>query len=225
MEQVNLEGLWQEQTSKIKQRLALNEQVLQQILGQKAASVTNKFKGFKIRGIIIALLYLFVVGSVLFYTAVHFDPSASYFMVSVAAIFLINVKVLADYIKHLVWANKVDFDGPVIAIQEQLAALELSLFSHARITILQLPFWTTFYLSPDWFPAGTSLGWIIFQVIITGLSIFITCWLYKNLRMQNAHKKWVRLLIEGAGGKSVYKAMAICQQIESYQNMAPSLNR
>jgi len=225
MEQVNLGQLWQEQTSKINQAIALNEQVLQQILGQKAASVTQQFKGFKIRGIIIAILYLFILGSALCYAAVHFNRSASYFMVSVAAIFLINVKALADYIKHLVWANKVDFDGPVIAIQEQLARLELSLFRHTRIMILQLPFWTTFYLSPAWFPAGTSLGWIIFQVTITGLSIFITYWLYKNLRIQNAHYKWVRILIEGAGGKSVYKALAICQQINSYQAMEQLINR
>jgi len=82
--------------------------------------------------------------------------------------------------------------------------------------VLQFPFWTTFYLSDKWFPHSVSWGYIILQFLLTASFTILAYWLYKNQTMENANKKWVKSLIEGAGGKSVTKAMEFYKEIEEF---------
>jgi len=63
------------------------------------------------------------------------------------------------------------------------------------------------------------VGWggIAIQVLVTGLFTYLAYWLYKNLTVQNAHKKWVRMLINGSGEKRVMKVMEFYNEIEEFQ--------
>ena len=141
----------------------------------------------------------------------------NYFIVSISVITLVNIKGLADYIKHLVWSNNVNYNGSVMEIQQQLSRLQLSIISHAKGMCLQIPFYTTFYLSNKWFPQDVGLGYIILQVIITGSFVFLTYWLYKNHKPENLDKKWFRNLIAGSGGKPVMKAMEFYKEMEDFK--------
>jgi lysylphosphatidylglycerol synthetase-like protein (DUF2156 family) len=153
----------------------------------------------------------------LFYAISHYSSAANYFIASIGAIFLINVKALYDYIKHLVWINNIDYDGSITGIQEKLTKLRLSIFKHSRIMVLQLPFWTTFQLSDRWFPQDVGWGYITFQVILTASFTYLAYWLYKNQTVENADKKWVKTLIKGSGGKSVTKALEFYKELEKFK--------
>lgn len=218
MENLNIQQLWSAQNEKLDQTLAINKLLLTEIISQKATSAVAALIRFKTRGILVAGIYLIILGSILFYPITHYSPAANYFIFSMGAIFLINIKALVDYIKHLVWAGNIDFSGSVTTIQEKLTALQLSIISHTRIMVLQLPFWTTFYLSDQWFPGNIGWGYIAFQVVVTGAFTCLAIWLYRNLTIENAHKKWVKIFMEGAGGKSVYKALAFYQNIEDFKS-------
>jgi lysylphosphatidylglycerol synthetase-like protein (DUF2156 family) len=217
MEETNFVLLWKEQYEKIDQSLVINKQLLKEIINQKAESALQSLIRFKTRGIVAAVIYLILLGIVLFYSISHYSSAGNYFILSMGAIFLINVKALYDYIKHLVWANNIDYNGSITEIQQKLAKLQISILRHSRFMVLQFPFWTTFYLSDKWFPHSVSWGYIILQFLLTASFTILAYWLYKNQTMENANKKWVKTLIEGSGGKSIVKAIAFYKELETFK--------
>jgi len=217
MEETNFVLLWKEQYEKIDQSLAINKQLLQEIIGQKAQKSLRSLIRFKVWGIIAAVTYLLLLGVALFYSISHYSAAANYFIISIAAIFLINVKALYDYIKHLAWVNSIGYDGSITEIQRKLTKLQLSIFQHTRVMFLQLPFWTTFYLSSKWFPYAVSWEYVAFQVFFTASFAYLAYWFYKNLTLKNMNKKWVRTFINGSGGKQVLRALEFYKEIEDFR--------
>ncbi len=219
MEETNFVLLWKEQYEKIDQSLAINKRILKETISQKARSALRSLIRIKATGIIAAVIWLVLLGAALSFAILHYSSAANYFIVSIAAIFLINVKALYDYIKHLAWVNNINYDGSITEIQKKLVRLQLSIFQHVRIMFLQLPFWTTFTLSNKWFPQSVSWMYIIFQILFTASFTYLALWLYKNITLANANKKWVKFLIKGAGGKSVTKALEFYKEIEEFDEI------
>lgn len=218
MELTEILGAWKSQQTKVELSLKLNKKILEQAIHQRAESALLPLIKHKKMGIIVTVLYLLVIGFLLFFTVKYFDDSKIYFLISFSAIFLINVKALADYIKHLVMAKKIDFNGSVVAVQQQLSALQFSIINHAKIMCLQFPFFTTFYLSNKWFPQEIGVSYMVFQGLLTGSFTYLSYWLYKNHTIQNLNKKWFRTMIAGSGGKSVLKAMDFYKELEEFKS-------
>jgi hypothetical protein len=217
MEETNFILLWKEQYKKIDQSLVINQQILRELISRKAETAMRSLARFTSRGILAAIIYLFLLGTVLFFAVSHYTRAADYFIISIGFIFLINLKALYDYIKHLSWIQEIDYDGNVVEIQHRLAALQASILRHTRIMFLQLPFWSTFYLSPEWFPLHTPTGWIILQLVVTLLFVFTAIWLYRRLTKENADKKWVKALLKGSGAGYIIRAMEFYKEIESFK--------
>lgn len=217
MEETNFVLLWKEQYEKIDQSLAINKQLLKEVISQKAESALQSLIRLKTIGIVALVIYLILLGIVLFYAITHYSSAANYFIISMGVIFLINVKALFDYIKHLVWTNEINYDGSITLIQQRLTKLQLSILQHSRTMVLQFPFWTTFYLSDAWFPQDIGWGYILFQLFMTGSFTYIAYWLYKNQTIANVDKKWLKKLLAGSGGKSVMKALAFYKELETFK--------
>ena len=217
MEETNFVLLWKEHYEKIDQSLVINKQLLKEAITQKAESALQSLTRFKARGIIAAIIYLILLGIVLFYAISNYSSAANYFIISMGAIFLINVKALYDYIKHLIWTNNIDYSGSITEIQGKLTELQLSILRHSRFMVLQFPFWTTFYLSDKWFPSSVSWGYIVFQFLLTASFTYLAYWLYKNQTIENANNKLVKTLIESSGGRSVIRAIKFYKEIENFK--------
>lgn len=214
MENTELISIWKAQNAKIEKIVEINELLLKEVINTKVKSSLKPLITLKTTGIIAFILYLLLLSYALIYAFSNYSSAWNYFIVSVSAITLVNVKGFADYVKHLVWANHINYNGSIIEIQQQLSRLQLSIISHAKTMCLQIPFYTTFYLTNQWFPHEVGPGYIIFQVMLTGSFVFLSYWLYKNHKPENLDKKWFRNMIAGSGGKSVMKAM------EFYKEMA-----
>lgn len=217
MENTELFNIWKEQNAKIEKSLAINKLLLKDTIGRKAESSLKELVKFKTTGIIAFVFYFLLLGYSLFYAVSNYSSANNYFIISVSIIALINIKGFADYIKHLSWTKKINYDGSVVEIQKDLSKLQLSIINHAKIMCLQFPFFTTFYLSDNWFPQDVGLVYILFQVILTGSFIYFSFWLYKNHKPENMEKKWFRKLIAGSGGKSVAKAIEFYKEIEEFE--------
>ena len=217
MGETNFVLLWKEQYEKIDQSLSINKQLLKEVISQKAESALQSLLRFKARGIVAAVIYLILLGTVLFYAIANYSSALNYFIISMAVIFLINVKALFDYIKHLVWTNNINYDGSITEIQQKLTKLQLSILQHSRIMVLQFPFWTTLFISDEWFPHSVGWGIIIFQFLLTASFTYLAYWLYTNQTLENADKKWIKIFIEGSGGKSVMKALKFYKELETFQ--------
>lgn len=217
MENIELINIWKEQNAKIEKSLAINKLILKETIGQKAESALNGLVKLKTAGIVAFVFYLLILGYALVYAISNYSSASNYFIVSVSAIALINIKGFADYIKHLAWTKNINYDGNIMEIQKQLSKLQLSIIDHAKFMCLQFPFFTTFYLSDNWFPQEVGLTYIIFQTILTGSFIYFSFWLYRKHKPENLNKKWFRNLIAGSGGKSVAKAIDFYREIEEFE--------
>ena len=217
MENIELINIWKTHNAKIEQTLAINKLLLKETIAQKAESSLQGLVKLKTAGIVAFVFYLLILGYALFYAISNYSSASNYFIVSVSAIALINIKGFADYIKHLAWTKNINYDGSIMEIQKQLSRLQLSIIDHAKIMCLQFPFFTTFYLSDNWFPQNVGSPYIIFQIILTGSFIYFSFWLYKNHKPENLNKKWFRNLIVGSGGKSVEKAIEFYREMEEFE--------
>lgn len=218
MEETNFVLLWKEHYEKIDRSLSINKRLLTESVNHKAESVLHSLLKFKTRGVITLVVYLLILGTLLFYAISNYSAAANYFIVSIGAIFLINLRALYDYIKHIVMINQIDYDGSITAIQQQLVKLQLSIFRHSRIMVLQIPFWTTFQLSSKWFPQSVGIGYIVFQVVITASFTWLALWLYKQQILANADKKWIKSLLASSGAKKVSRALAFYKELEAFQH-------
>lgn len=217
MENIELINIWKEQNAKIEKTLAINKLLLKETISRKAESSLKNLVKLKTGGIVAFVFYLLILGYALSYAISNYSSASNYFIVSVSAIALINIKGFTDYIKHLAWTKNINYDGSVMEIQKQLSKLQLSIIDHAKIMCLQFPFFTTFYLSNNWFPQDVGLPYIIFQIILTGSFIYFSYWLFKNHKPENLNKKWFRNLIAGSGGKSVEKAIEFYREMEAFE--------
>ena len=217
MENLELINIWKKQNAKIEKTLVINKLLLKETIGRKAESTLKGLVKLKTAGIVSFVFYLLILGYALLYAISNYSSASNYFIVSVSAIALINIKGFADYIKHLAWTKNINYDGSIMEIQKQLSRLQLSIIDHAKIMCLQFPFFTTFYLSDNWFPQIVGLPYIIFQIILTGSFIYFSFWLYKNHKPENLNKKWFRNLIAGSVGKSVEKAIEFYREMEEFE--------
>lgn len=217
MENIELISIWKEQNAKIEKVMAINQVLLRETINNKVKTTLQSLIRLKTAGIIAFVFYLLVLAYLLFYAFSNYSSAWNYFIVSFSVIALVNVKGFADYIKHLVWTNSINYNGSIMEIQQQLTRLQLSIINHSKFMILQLPFWTTFYLSNLWFPQEVGLGYILFQILITGSFVFITWWLYKQHKPESLNKKWFRNMIAGSGGKSVEKALEFYKEMEEFE--------
>ncbi|MFT3936206.1 MAG: hypothetical protein QM726_21435 [Chitinophagaceae bacterium] len=217
MEETNFVLLWKEQYQKIDQALVINKRLLEERLSEKANNVLRSLAWLKSLGVIAGIFYLLLLGSALFIAITHYSHAADYFIVSLGAIFLINIKAVYDYVRHIIWIKQINFDGRITDIQEQLSRLQLSMIQHVRVMCLQFPFWTTFSLSSKWFPSQTPTGVIILVALLTCSFVALSIFLYRNLTIDNMHKKWVRSVLSGISNKKVEKAMELCKEIASFK--------
>ncbi len=123
MENLDIINLWKTQDAKIERSLAINKRLLLEVLNKKAHSALTSLRIGKVFGIIVAVLYLNILGVLLFYALTNYSPNSNFFIVSFGVIFIINIKALYDYIKHLIWTSSINYDGNVTEIQEKLSKL------------------------------------------------------------------------------------------------------
>jgi hypothetical protein len=206
--------LWKEHYEKIDQSLAINKRLLKELLSEKANSVIRTLTRGKSLGIVAAIVYLLILGTTLSFAIAHYSSAANYFIVSIGAIFLINIKALYDYIRHLILINGIRYDDSVKTIQNRLGRLQWSLVRHCRIMVLQFPFWSTFFLSSAWFPRHTPPALIVTQIAVTALLTWVAYWLYRNLTLSNLNNFWIKIFISSVGGKEVVAAMGFYKELE-----------
>jgi hypothetical protein len=213
MEETNFVLLWKEHYEKIDQTLAINKRLLTELISQKATSTLSSLIRKKAIGIVAAVLFLAILATGLYVAIARYSPAANYFIFSIGLIFIINVKALADYIRHLLLIQSIRFDGNISETQNKLCRLQWSMIKHSRIMVLQFPLWSTFFLSSTWFPRHTPLLFIPLQIGITGGLGYMAYWLYRNHTMANLGNRWIKLFVSSVGGKEVVAAMGFYQEL------------
>lgn len=138
-----------------------------------------------------------------------------FFIISMGLQVLLTALGTGMYMHQVILLQQMELAGTVVETQERISRILMSGLWSVRILILQLPLWSTFFLSRKML-AGAPMHWLLFQAVVTaGLSV-ITLWLFRQLRFENRHKRWFRFLFSGKGWTPLMKAMDNFEELQQF---------
>lgn len=221
MDDRELQNIWKAYDRKLEeakllnlQSWALNIKSFEILQTQKAKSKLNSLARFKTWAIFAGILWIAIL-VFLIYHSLSFQKI--FFVVSTSFIALFTLIAVIVYIQHVVWIRQIDNSETVIDVQEKIAKLQASTLNIVRILFLQMPFYTTWWFTPQMILGGDSKFWVI-TFPITLLFVFFSIWLYRNINYKNADKKWFRVLFNSPEWTSVTKAIDFIKEIEEYKS-------
>ena len=209
MNEVELKNLWTKYDERLDKVIAFNEQMMEEVMKQKARSSLAGARPFKIWGILIGVPWVIVLAFLTFIGVMSGNP---FFACSLLAILICTIVALGTYIHHLVLINQVNVSTSILEAQEKIAEIKVSTLRSTRIVFLQLPFWTTWYLQVGLLQGGHSLYWTV-NVLVTLLFVALTIWLYRNIRVERLGSKWIKWLFSDEEWNAVNRASDILNQI------------
>ncbi len=218
METAEIKSIWKKYDTMIEeskvlnlQSWALNLNCFETLQKQKATSKLKSLILPKIGGIVLGVIWILFVGFI-FYHAL----SQIVMAVSLGMIILLTLIAIVTYIQDITIISQVNYSESITDTQKKIASLQASIVNCIRVLWLQLPFYTTCYISNKLAMEGGIKFWII-QIPITVLFTWIAVFLYKNISLKNMNKKWVKGFINGSGFNQVSKAMEFMNEIDEFK--------
>ncbi len=217
MEQSEIINLWKAYDRKLEASLMLNKSNAIEITRLKTKSLLSSMTPLKLFTIVVGMLWVFVGATLISNLFVHAYASVSpFFLYSAAFQLLLTAIGIGIYLYQLVLIHQMDITDTLIKTQKRLTQLKSSTLWVARILLLQLPAWTTFYWSMDLIKSG-HLPYIFLNSVVTLLAIAFSLWLFINIRYENREKKWFKLIFEGKEWTPVIKAIELHKEIEAFE--------
>ena len=204
--------IWQAYDAKLEKSLQLNLRLLKDMQTQKARSALKPLVAGNVIGIVIGVLWELLLGFILYH--VWSQPVMA---VSFAVFIACSAFAIREYIRGIDVIRRIGYADNIVDTQEKLAGLQSSIIGSLRIVWLQLPFWSTFFISNALIRNGGSKFWII-QIPVTLFFTIAAIFLYRNITVDNANKKnWVKALIRGSGARSIARAMDFMKEIDEFK--------
>jgi hypothetical protein len=216
MEDIALKEMWANYDKKLEKTLALNHRIITEIQAQKARSALRPLKTVKVIAIISGALWVLFLSVLVFCAVSTMTPHRLFFIISALSIIIITVAAIVVYIRQIMLIQQIDNSAIIVEVQRKLAALQSSTINIARILFLSAPFYTTFYFNKSMFEHGTIGLWVL-QLTITAAFTTISIWLYRNIRLENAGKRWFKIIFGNSEWTSIIKAMNFLKEIEAYE--------
>lgn len=212
MDEHELINLWKSYSQKLDESLALNRKNTEDLTKLKVQSLLASMKPLKIFTILAGILWVVLIDILII---ASFSFASPFFLVSALILTVLNKLAIGVYLYQLILIQQVDIDAPILKTQDTLARLTTSTLWVTRILFLQLPVWTTFYLSTRMFENANPVFYLI-QATLTLTFTFAAIWLFRNITYKNRDKRWFRLLFHGKEWTPVMKSMDLLKQIEDY---------
>ena len=204
--------MWKAYDVKLEKSLRLNLRLFQEVQSQKARSALRSLTVSRVIGIVIGILYVVLLVFAFWY--VRTQPVMA---VSFAVFIICSVIAIGMYIRELGVIRTISYGGNIVDTQQKLAGIQSSIIWTLRICWVQLPFWSTFFVSNELLRKGGRDFLAIEIPIVLSLTIAAVV-LYRNITVENLHtKKWITWWIRGTGIKSVTRAMEFMQEIEEFK--------
>jgi len=218
MDDIELKNMWKAYDQKMEEAKILNlpswavtSKTFEYLKTHKAQSILKSLSTFKKWAVALGILWLLFLGILVYGT--HFKNL--YFTISVISIMLFTIIAIAVYIKHINLINQINYGESILDTQKKLTELQTSTIKMVRILWLQMPFYTTFYWNTKWMNSDIQFWLIAFPITLffTVLSI----WLYRNISLKNADKKWIKILLGDKEWTSIINAKRYLDEIEEYK--------
>ena len=219
MEDEYLKGIWNSPNNEIENFLDMNDQSIETIQIKKAKSKLRSLLFPKIIGIVLGLGWISFMFMLIYFCVMYTPMSVGkiFFVGSISMILLSTCFAVFLYVKDIFTVIQIDNGDSVTITQRKLATLQFSIMKSVRMIWLQLPFYTTWYLSYELIVHGSIIFWIG-QIFFTGLTTWLAIWLFKNINYKNLNKNRVRNFMRGYGFYSVIQALDFIKEIDNFKN-------
>lgn len=218
---MELQNIWKAYDQKLEEARVLNLQSwvlnfksFEALQTQKAKSKLNALGRFKTWVIVAGILWVAFLGFLIYHSLTF---SKIFFVLSAGIIAFTTLIAVIVYIQHVIWIRQIDNSETVVEVQQKAAQLQASTLQVVRILFLQMPFYTTWWFTPQMITGGDLKFWLL-TIPITLLFTFLSIWLYRNINYKNAEKKWFKILFNSPEWTSVAKAIQFVREIEDYKN-------
>jgi len=216
MEDLLLKEMWTSYDKKLERSLALNHRVLTELQQQKARSVLRPLKANKIVAVILGIIWaVFLLVNIAVFVW-EMSVYRLFFVVSAMAIVITTIAAVVVYIRQVILIQQLDNSMNIVEAQKKLAILQTTSINIARVLFLSMPFYSTFYINKTMVENGT-IGLWVFQATVTIALTALAIWLYRNMKMENADKRWFKFIFGNSEWSSVTKAMSFLREIEDFQ--------
>lgn len=218
IDEIKMKELWQSSNDKLEKNLFLIKNNTEDITRLKVQNLLSSMKPIKIVAIVIGVLWVgigIVVLSNLFINA--YSSVSLFFLYSAAIQVSLTAIALIIYIYQLVLLHQIDISKPVIEVQRKLLHLKALTLWVTRFLFLQLPVWTTFFLSEKMF-INENILLLMFNALITLLFTFVAIYLFTNIKYENRDKKWFKLIFDGKEWTPILKAIELNKELENFKN-------
>lgn len=220
MQDLELNAIWKHYDEKLEQaRLlnlqswALNLQSFEMHQKLKANSALGKLANYKIALIIAGIVWVLFLGFLVYHSLVW---SKIFFVISVSAIAIITFIAVWVYIRQVLLLKEITNTDSVVEAQEKVSRLQTGTIRIARILFLQSPFYCSWFLTVDMIQGNWWAFWFI-TVPIFSLFAFASVWLYFNIHIKNAHKKWFKILFSSREWTALQEAQDFYNEIEDFK--------
>lgn len=214
MENLEIIHLWKSYQQKMDTAIAKNIELTIDIQKIKVKSMLATMKPVKIFTLLIGCLW--VIAGTIILTNIYlyaFQQASKFFFYSAFLQVGLTAIAIIVYLLQLYWIQQIDVSESVMDAQAKIARLVSSTVWITKILFLQLPLWTTFYLSEAMFREGNML----YLMINGGVTLLFTAaalWLFVHIKFENRNKRWFVLLFKGKEWTPLMKSMEILDQIE-----------
>ncbi len=195
------------------QSWALNLQCFETLKQQKAKAKLKSLINFKLVAVVLGIFWIAFLSFLFFHSL---RMSKIFFLISAGAIILITSAAIIVYIYHIVLINTINNNENILKTQETIAQLKLSTLNITRILFLQAPFYCTFWWSITFIVNAPIPFWFISFPVALAFS-FASIWLWRNISMKNARKKWFRILFNSPEWNSLIKANDFLKEINNFR--------
>ena len=218
MNEDNIKTLWQSANGKLESGMQLSKISTDEITRLKVKSALGSMKPMKIFTLFVGIIWVLCGGIIVASLFVYaYDKASLFFLYSAAVQILLTASAIGIYVYQLIMISKVNVSDSVIAAQRRLSYLKSSTIWSAKILFLQLPAWTTFYLSEEMIVGG-NVTYILINGFFTSLFLYAAIWLFVNIKYENRNKRWFQWIFRGKEWQPILQAMEWLDQIEGYQH-------
>lgn len=222
MNEQELKKLWQTTNQKLEVNFVINKKNADDLTRVKIHSMLGSMKPIKIFTLLIGILWVgigFIVLSSIYINT--FTEANKFFLFSATVQVLLTAIALILYIYQLTKIYQVEIDSPILQTQEKLAQLQTSTLWTARIMLLQLPVWTTFWWNESMLTDWGIVQWVLTLFFTVSFTI-LALWLFFNIKYENRNKKWFQLIFSGKEWTPLMKSLELLEQVEDYKGQNAS---
>lgn len=218
MQETEFLNMWKSLDERITENLHLNRIQAEEITRLKIRSLLSSMRPIKVFALAVGVVWIVWVDGLL---VVTFGNASPFFWWSALFQVVLCKMAVGIYLYQLLLLAGTDIAEPVLETQARLARLKATTLSVTRILFLQLPAWTTFYLTPAMLRDSSLLGLMI-QFLVTASTVVAAGWLFTHIREKNKDARWFRVLFSGREWDPLLKSLELLDQTRDYQGTRTS---